>query len=402
MVASETDGERGGARVSCERLWKVFGPRESAYARAIAAGNGSLELGDDAHAAVCDVSFEVEPGEVFVVMGLSGSGKSTLIRCLTRLIEPTAGSVAIDGRRLGDMSAAQLRELRRSVCAMVFQHFGLFAHRRVIDNVGYGLEVTGTTRAVRLRRAREALALVGLADWEQRYPDELSGGMKQRVGLARALAVEPRLLLFDEPFSALDPLTRRDLQDELLLLARGVRTTTSVFITHDIAEALKLGDRIAIMRDGGFVQVGTPEEIVLRPVDDYVRRFALDVPRARIVRAGTVAFDPVVVPEALPALEAARRIDESESAYGFVVDADGRPTGALSGRALARAAGRGASSAREAACAPVTVEADAVLGDVLPILAEAAGPVAVVDGEGFLAGAIDERVALAALANEQR
>lgn len=237
--------------------------------------------------AVRNVSFEVFPGETFVVMGLSGSGKSTLLRCLSRLIDPTRGQVVVDGLELTTADKHTLREIRRHKMSMVFQHFGLFPHRRIIDNVAFGLEVQGQKKEQRYKRARQALALVNLAEWENRYPDELSGGMQQRVGLARALAVDPEILLFDEPFSALDPLIRREMQDELLRLQRQMHKTL-VFITHDFAEAIKLGDRIAIMKDGEFVQVDTPEQVVLQPINEYVAEFTKDVPKSKVLTARAI------------------------------------------------------------------------------------------------------------------
>jgi glycine betaine/proline transport system ATP-binding protein len=237
--------------------------------------------------AVNDVSFTTQKGETFVVMGLSGSGKSTLIRCISRLTEPTAGEVMIDGQDLLKMSDADLRELRRHRMSMVFQNFGLLPHRRVIDNVAFGLEVRGEDKKQRTEQAMKMIELVGLKGWEQNYPKQLSGGMQQRVGLARALAVNPDIMCFDEPFSALDPLIRSEMQDELLRLQATLHKT-SIFITHDFAEALKLGDHIAIMKNGRFVQVGTPAELVLNPKDDYVRAFVKDAPRAKVLTAGTV------------------------------------------------------------------------------------------------------------------
>jgi len=232
--------------------------------------------------AVRDVSFDVGCGEVFVVMGLSGSGKSTLVRCLTRLIEPTKGQVIFQGTDITAADEKELRDLRRRKVSMVFQHFGLLPHRRVLDNVSYGLEVRGTDKKDRMKRAGEVTELVGLAGYENSYPDQLSGGMKQRVGLARALASDPDMLLFDEPFSALDPLIRRDMQNEVIRLHHEMGKTM-VFITHDLSEALKLGDRILIMRDGAMVQVGTGDELVGAPADDYVREFVSDVPRSRVL-----------------------------------------------------------------------------------------------------------------------
>ena len=240
---------------------------------------------------VKDVSFDVAPGEVFVVMGLSGSGKSTLVRLLTRLIEPTAGEVVMDGQDIVTASDSELRELRRTHTSMVFQHFGLLPHRQVLDNVAYGLEVRGIGKKERRDKAGEIVELVGLKGYEKSYPDQLSGGMQQRVGLARALANDPQMLLFDEPFSALDPLIRRDMQNEVIRLHHELGKTM-VFITHDLQEALKLGDRILILRDGAIVQIGTPDEVVARPADDYVKDFVSEVPKSHVLTLKWVMREP--------------------------------------------------------------------------------------------------------------
>jgi glycine betaine/proline transport system ATP-binding protein len=276
--------------VSVRNLWKVFGPKADQIP---GSPDGELSAADlkaktGCVAAVHDVSFDVAPGEVFVVMGLSGSGKSTLVRCVTRLIEPTAGDVLIEGDNLSAADAKRLRELRRKRFAMVFQHFGLLPHRRVIDNVAYGLEVRGDAKASRTQRAQEVIDLVGLGGFENSYPDQLSGGMQQRVGLARALAGDPDIMFFDEPFSALDPLIRRGMQDEVLRLHHEVGKTM-VFITHDLSEALRLGDRILIMRHGRLVQCGRPDELVGAPADDYVRDFTRDIPRSHVLTARWIA-----------------------------------------------------------------------------------------------------------------
>jgi glycine betaine/proline transport system ATP-binding protein len=275
--------------VSCRGLWKVYGPHPERIVGSPEADLPRPELLEKTGcvAAIKDVSFDVAPGEVFVVMGLSGSGKSTLVRMINRLHDPTAGEIVVDGEDVLTISAERLRELRRRKISMVFQHFGLLPHRRIVDNVAFGLEVQGIEREDRERKAVEVLEVVGLHGWAQHYPDELSGGMQQRVGLARALATDPEIMLFDEPFSALDPLIRRDMQDEVIRLQREVRKTM-IFITHDLAEALKLGDRIAIMKDGRFVQVGTPEEVVAHPADDYVADFTKDVPRAHVLTARAI------------------------------------------------------------------------------------------------------------------
>ncbi|MFI9028558.1 glycine betaine/L-proline ABC transporter ATP-binding protein [Streptomyces sp. NPDC053560] len=266
-------------------LWKVFGPKaEKVPGDAGLTGLSAQELREKTGctAAVRDVSFDVKKGEVFVVMGLSGSGKSTLVRCLTRLIEPTSGDLEMDGEDVRGMDKSALRELRRHRAAMVFQHFGLLPHRTVLDNVAYGLEIQGVGKAERRAKAMEMVEKVGLGGLEQRRPGQLSGGQQQRVGLARALTVDPEILLFDEPFSALDPLIRRDMQEEVIRLHKD-EGRTMVFITHDLAEALLLGDRIALMRDGKIVQLGTPEEIVGSPADEYVRDFVRDVPREQVL-----------------------------------------------------------------------------------------------------------------------
>jgi glycine betaine/proline transport system ATP-binding protein len=275
--------------VSCDGVWKVYGPRPERIVGSPEAALPRAELLEKTGcvAAVRDVSFDVAPGEVFVVMGLSGSGKSTLVRMINRLHDPTAGRILIDGEDVLRLGEERLREIRRHKISMVFQHFGLLPHRRIVDNVAFGLEVQGIEREERERRADEVLEVVGLGGWGRHYPDELSGGMQQRVGLARALATDPEIMLFDEPFSALDPLIRRDMQDEVIRLQRELRKTM-IFITHDLMEALKLGDRIAIMKDGAFVQMGTPEEVVSKPADEYVADFIRDVPRAHVLTARTI------------------------------------------------------------------------------------------------------------------
>ena len=280
--------------ISVRRLWKVFGPKaERVPDSEELCGLTRRELMDrtGCTAAVRDVNFDVRKGEVFVVMGLSGSGKSTLVRCLTRLIEPTAGEIVFEGEDIRGADDKTLRDLRRRKFSMVFQHFGLLPHRRVVDNVSFGLEIRGMSKAERTRRAMEVVELVGLAGYENSYPDQLSGGMQQRVGLARALAGDPDVLFFDEPFSALDPLIRRDMQNEVIRLHHEVGKTM-VFITHDLSEALKLGDRILIMRDGEIVQIGTPDEVVGAPADDYVRDFTSEVPRSHVLTLRWVMREP--------------------------------------------------------------------------------------------------------------
>ncbi len=333
-------------KIEVRDLWKIFGPDpRGTHAALLAAPEAPPR---DGHVvAVRGVSFQVRHGETFVIMGLSGSGKSTLIRCISRLTEPTNGAILIDGQDVVRMAPAALRELRRHTVSMVFQHFGLFPHRRVIDNVAYGLEVRGMPRHACRERAAAMLALVGLQGWEYHYPRQLSGGMQQRVGLARALAVEPEVLLFDEPFSALDPLIRREMQDELLRLQATLRKT-SIFITHDFAEALKLGDRIAVMRQGQIVQVGTPEELVLRPANDDVRGFVQDAPLGRVLSAASVmvACDPCPTPPATVAVPAHSRLDDllpivvAHAEPLAVVDVSGSTIGHLDRAMVLRALSR--------------------------------------------------------------
>lgn len=396
-MTTTSDQTAGGVSVECRELWKVYGPKPLQYVeRARELAPAAVE-GDREHvAAVRDVSFKVVPGETFVVMGLSGSGKSTLVRCLTRLIEPTAGEVRIDGRLVSTMSQAELRHMRRHDCAMVFQHFGLLPHRRVIDNVAYGLQVAGLPRSKRQARAEEVLSLVGLSGWESKYPAQLSGGMRQRVGLARALATGPRLLLLDEPFSALDPLIRRELQDELVRLASVVKQT-SVFITHDIAEAIKLGDRIAIMRDGQIVQIGTPEEIVLKPADDYVRKFVENASRLQVVRSRTVARPGLGVAESASAGEVLARARCEGQSVAYVLDNLGRPLGTLAVDAQLSAGDLSRSAGEVMTRNVPRVQESDVLEDLMNVLVASDGHVAVVDANGAFVGEVDEKAVLRAL-----
>ncbi len=265
-------------------MWKVFGPNAEKIIGSEDAKLSRAELRTKTGntIAVRDVSFDVTPGEVFVVMGLSGSGKSTLVRCMTRLIEPTAGKMFFGEEDISSVDAKRLRELRKTKFSMVFQHFGLLPHRNVIDNIAYSLEINGVKKEARHARANEVIELVGLQGYGSAYPEQLSGGMAQRVGLARALAVDPEIMFLDEPFSALDPLIRRDMQAEVIRLHRELGKTM-VFITHDLAEAVKVGDRIAIMRDGALVQIGTPEELVASPADAYVADFVRDVAKSHVL-----------------------------------------------------------------------------------------------------------------------
>jgi glycine betaine/proline transport system ATP-binding protein len=387
----ESDPSTAGSTIEVDDLWKIYGPNPK---RALQEYRDGATYVPGHMTAVRGVSFRVRPCETFVVMGLSGSGKSTLIRCLTRLIEPTAGRVDIDGSHVLTLSNSQLSEQRRRDWAMVFQHFGLLPHRRVLQNVAYGLEISGVPRREREERAHRMVELVGLSGTETKYPSELSGGMRQRVGLARALVQNPRLLLLDEPFSALDPLIRADLQDELVRLARG-GSQTSVFITHDLTEALKVGDRIAIMRDGVLVQVGTPEEIVLNPADDYVRRFAVEAPRAKVVRAGTIA-------QAVPEISAELPVDAALTALAqngggsALVRPDARAPFIITAQDLLKSDGSsrtlGSLQLRTA-----IVTGDELLAGVMQKLIDTGRPVLVQSPSGGFIGAIDDSLAVRAL-----
>lgn len=275
-------------KLSCRGVWKLFGPDPKRFlARHNHAPDNIAIAQAGLIGAVCDANIEVREGEIFIIMGLSGSGKSTLVRCLSRLIEPTGGEVIFDERDLLRASEAEMIDIRRHKMGMVFQHFALLPHLSVLGNVAFPLEVQGVGRAAREARALEVIELVGLKGRENYYPRELSGGQQQRVGIARSLAVEPEIWFLDEPFSALDPLIRREMQDEFLRL-QSVLKKTIVFITHDFDEAIRLADRVAIMKDGWTIQIGTPEELVTAPADDYVAEFTKDIPRAKVLSAASV------------------------------------------------------------------------------------------------------------------
>ena len=292
-LSTDRGDEAPGPIIRVDSIWKVFGKNADRVFDPENAGKSKPEIQSELGAVVGlnDVSFEVHKGQTFVIMGLSGSGKSTMVRCLIRLIEPTAGTIFIDGNEITAMNDRELMEFRRGKVAMVFQHYGLMPHRNVLENASWGLEVQGVPETERHARTREVLEMVGLEGWETSYPRQLSGGMQQRVGLARALVVDTDILLMDEPFSGLDPLIRRQMQDELLRLQEELQKTI-VFITHDLNEALKLGDRIAIMQDGKVVQIGSPEDIVLRPEDEYVGDFTQDVRLESILTASKVMVTP--------------------------------------------------------------------------------------------------------------
>jgi len=337
------------AMLSLNEVCKVFGDRPEAALQLLDQGLGKDEIlqRTGQTLGVVNASFEVNEGEIFVIMGLSGSGKSTLVRLLNRLIEPSRGEILLDGRDIAAVDEAGLRDIRRNTMSMVFQSFALMPHLTVLDNTAFGLELSGVDRATRRQRALAALEQVGLTAWADSYPDALSGGMQQRVGLARALANDPRVLLMDEAFSALDPLIRSEMQDELLKLQAG-RRRTIIFISHDLDEAMRIGDRIAIMEGGRVVQVGSPDEILRNPADDYVRAFFRGVDVATVLSAGDIASQPRVGEQAqqpgvdVAAVNAATPLNEligrvAEAPNGLpVVDDDGRRLGVITRAALLR------------------------------------------------------------------
>ncbi len=389
-------GGPGQAVISVRNLWKVFGKNPT---RALADENarlGKQELQESLRlvAGLRDVSFDVSRGETFVVMGLSGSGKSTLVRCLIRLIEPTAGGVVVDGTDIIEADRDGLREFRRSKIAMVFQQYGLLPHRTVMDNASWGLEVQGIPKEERYARTQEMLDMVGLDGWEGAYPRELSGGMQQRVGLARALALDPEILLLDEPFSGLDPLIRRHMQDELIRIQQELHKTI-VFITHDLAEAVRLGDRIAIMRDGSIVQIGEPEDIVLRPEDDYVAEFTRDVRRESILTARHVMVDaPAVVFADWEPEECCAVMERGGADVAMVIDRGRSYVGLLTAERAraAREAGDGELGDhvdRYPGDGPEPVALTLTLEELIPISMASEHPVPVVGPAGRLRGVVD-------------
>ncbi|MEV4648807.1 betaine/proline/choline family ABC transporter ATP-binding protein [Saccharopolyspora sp. NPDC049357] len=325
--------------VRVERLYKIFGPQPAEKVRRLEQGADPADLeAEGTTAAVVDASFSVAEGETFVVMGLSGSGKSTLIRMLNGLLTPTSGQVFVDDTDITAMSPREVRTMRQQKMSMVFQHFALFPHRTVLDNAGYGLKIRGTDKDEIAERAREALSMVGLEGWEERYPAQLSGGMRQRVGLARALAAHTDVLLMDEAFSALDPLIKREMQDQLLDLNAQL-SKTIIFITHDLNEAMRLGDRIAVMRAGRIVQIGDSEQILREPADDYVAKFVQDVDRSRVLTAGSISDPTISAPDGVQPVEASTPLKDlfariGESGTVPVVDAQQQVIGAVTPQAV--------------------------------------------------------------------
>lgn len=383
-------------KIVLRNVFKIFGSDVPRAIDMVRAGQGKDAVRARTHCTigVNDASFTIREGEIFVVMGLSGSGKSTLLRLLNRLIEPTLGSVLVDGQDVTRLGRRDLIELRRRDMSMVFQSFALLPNRTVLDNTAFGLEISGVPESQRRSRAMRALEAVGLERYASSRPDELSGGMKQRVGLARALATEPTVLLMDEAFSALDPLIRTEMQDELLRL-QSERSRTIVFVSHDLDEAMRIGDRIAIMQDGVVVQVGTPEEIVMSPANDYVRSFFRNVDVSQVFHAGDVARHnqlTLVDRAGLSVNAAFERMRAHDRDIAIVVARDKRYQGMVSVDSLKSAVRDGGADPYRWAFLPdiVPIEAESPLAQVVGRVAESRWPVPVVDGNGRYVGSISK------------
>lgn len=394
--------------ISVRDLWKVFGrdPMQALAEENLRYGKKELQENFGLVVGLQEVTFDVRRGETFVVMGLSGSGKSTLVRCLNRLIEPTSGEIFIEGEDILRADNQRLTEFRRSKMAMVFQHYGLLPHRNVVDNASWGLEVRGIDRSARYSKTQEMLDLVGLNGWEDSYPRQLSGGMQQRVGLARALATEPDILLMDEPFSGLDPLIRRNMQDELIRIQQGLHRTM-VFITHDLAEAVKIGDRIAIMRDGAVVQVGAPEDIVLNPENDYVAEFTQDVRRESILTANHIMLDLcTIVPSHTGPEEALQAMRADSSALALVMGDDDKYLGILTMESAHSAIQAGVGKLHDGIENYIYTDLDPVphdsaLEQIIPICMTCDYPVPVVDESGKVIGVVDRHTLAQAITANQ-
>lgn len=387
------------AAIVAEHLYKIFGTHPERAVEPLGAGENrdAVHQRTGQFGAVVDVSFAVEPGEFFVVMGLSGSGKSTLVRMINHLHPPTSGTVKVDGQDVGALRPEELRELRATKISMVFQSFALFPHRTVLDNAGYGLEVRKVDADERRERAQAALKTVGLDGWGDKRPHELSGGMRQRVGLARALATDAPIMLMDEPFSALDPLIRRDIQSQLLELQRELQKTI-VFITHDLNEAMRLGDRIAVMKDGAVVQNDTPEQILAKPADSYVADFIQDVDRSRVITAGTIMVEPIATVSRKHGPKVVLlEMKEHQASDLYVTDTGRKLVGAVRDDDMSEAAKNHEPTVENRVHQNYeTVTPDTPLLDVLNLAAEQRLPVAVVE-DGRLVGVLPRPLLLTAL-----
>ena len=385
--------------IRVEHVSKLYGPNRDEAARMMQDGADKEEVYKKTGCTVglWDINLEIPRGKIFVIIGLSGSGKSTLVRCFNRLNTPSSGRILFEGRDLAEMNQRELLEYRRNKISMVFQSFGLMSHRDVLGNVAYGLEVRGMPRAEREKKAMEMIAMVGLEGWEHQNCGELSGGMRQRVGIARALANDPEVLLMDEPFSALDPLVRRDMQFELLQIQRKLQKTV-IFITHDMDEAFKLGDTVAIMRDSKVIQVDTPEGMSTHPADDYVKEFTGSADKSKV----TTVRHIMITPASLAQLQdgpgyAIKSMQKNALSTVYVVDDRLRLVGILTIQDAIRARRNGLTIADVVRRDVQTASPDDLVSDIMPMAAEATYPIAVVDAEGRLKGIVTKASVLAAL-----
>ncbi|HAO6881031.1 TPA: glycine betaine/L-proline ABC transporter ATP-binding protein [Listeria monocytogenes] len=391
------------SKIKVEELTKIFGKKASKASSLHSQGKSKTEILKETGATigVNKASFSVEEGEIFVIMGLSGSGKSTLVRLLNRLIEPTSGKIWLDGKELSSLNKKELLEVRRKSMSMVFQNFGLFPNRTINRNVEYGLEIQGMDKEEREKNAAESLALVGLAGYGEQYPSQLSGGMQQRVGLARALANNPDILLMDEAFSALDPLNRKDMQDQLLDLQDKMKKTI-IFITHDLDEALRIGDHIMIMRDGSVVQTGSPEEILAHPANEYVEKFIEDVDRSKVYTASNVMIRPEIVNfEKDGPRVALKRMREAGTSSVFVVKRNRELVGIVHAAEVSKLVKENITSLETALHRDVlTTGLDTPLAEIMDTISTTTIPIAVTE-DGKLKGIIIRGSVLAALSGNE-
>lgn len=384
-----------------KHLTKIFGKKQKAAMEMVKEGKSKDEIlkKTGATVGVYDASFDVKEGEIFVIMGLSGSGKSTLVRMINRLIEPSTGTILLEGNDISAMNAEALRDVRRHDINMVFQSFALFPHKTILENTEFGLELRGVPKAERQERAEKALSNAGLLSFKDQYPNQLSGGMQQRVGLARALANGPKILLMDEAFSALDPLIRRDMQDELVDLQDSTGQTI-IFISHDLNEALRIGDRIALMKDGKIMQIGTGEEILTNPANDFVREFVEDVDRSKVLTAQNIMIKPITTTVEIDGPQVAlNRMHTEEVSMLMATNRRRQLVGSLTADAAIEARKRGLPLAEVIDREVRTVTKDTVITDILPLIYDSSAPIAVTDDDNRLLGVIIRGRVIEALAN---
>lgn len=390
-----------GTILEVKHLSKLFGKKQKAALEMIKAGKSKSAIfkKTGVTVGVYDASFEVQEGEIFVIMGLSGSGKSTLVRMLNRLIEPSTGSILLEGKDISKMSVDQLREVRRHDINMVFQSFALFPHKTILENTEFGLELRGVPKQERREIAKRALDQSGLLEVKDQYPDQLSGGQQQRVGLARALANSPKILLMDEAFSALDPLIRRDMQDELLELQETTKQTI-IFISHDLNEALRIGDRIALMKDGQIMQIGTGEDILTNPANDFVREFVEDVDRSKVLTAQHIMIKPITTTVDLDGPQVAlNRMHNEEVSMLMATNRRRQLIGSLTADGAIEARQKKLPLSEVIDRNVRTVSKDTVITDILPLIYDSSAPIAVTDEQHRLLGVIIRGRVLEALAN---